>query len=188
MKTLLDWLDRLSTRHVILGLAVVVALVLQGAVFPHLAVYGLKPDLVMVVVACWALLYGPVEGFVAGLAAGLAQDLVFGRYIGLFALAKTLTGFSMGVIEGQIFKETIWVPTATVGVAVFVHEIIVWISLRGLGVRAPAMDVVSVGLPVAFYSMILAPLIYRQLFLYRVAERAKEKELTGGASQTMARR
>ncbi len=188
MKTLLEWLDRLTSRHAVLGFSVAIALLLQTAVLPHLTLFGLKPDLLTVVVACWGLLYGPGEGFIAGLVAGLAQDLLFGQYIGLFALAKTLTGLLAGVVESKIFKETIWVPTAAAGVAVFFHEILVWFALRGLSVYAPAASIFTVALPVAVYSLIPAPLIYRQLFLYHVAEREREREMTGGAAQTAVRR
>lgn len=188
MKTLLGWLDRLSSRHAVLGFSVVIALVLQTSVLPHLTLFGLKPDLLTVFVACWGLLYGPAEGFIAGLVAGLAQDLAFGQYIGLFALAKTLTGFVAGVVESKIFKETIWVPTAAAGVAVFFHEVVVWLTLRGLSVYAPASNIFTVALPVALYSLIAAPLIYRQLFVYHIAEREREREMTGGASQAAARR
>lgn len=189
MKTLIVWLERLSSRHVVLGLSVAGALFVQSAILPHLAVFGLKPDLLMVVVASWGLLFGPREGFVAGLAAGLTQDVVFGQYIGLFALAKTVVGFFCGVVEGKIFKETIWVPTAAIGLAVFAHEVIVWVSLRGLHVPAPAFSILAVALPGAVYSMLLAPLVYRELFVYRLKEWAKEKEMAGGgASQASGKR
>ncbi len=188
MKTLTDWLDRLSSRHAVLGLALLASLILQTAVFPHLAVFGLRPDLLMVVVASWGLIYGPREGFLAGLGAGLAQDLLFGQYVGLFALAKTLVGFLAGVVESKIFRQTIWVPTAAIGVAVFLQEVVVWVCLRALSIPAPALAILTVGFPVALYSMLVAPLVYRQFFLYRGGERAKEKEITGGAGQAAVRR
>jgi rod shape-determining protein MreD len=188
VNTLLEWLNRLSSRHAVLGFWIVGGLLFQTAVFPHLAVFGLKPDVLMVVVVCWALLYGPAEGFVAGLAAGLVQDLTFGQYIGLFALAKTLVGFGVGVVAGKIFRETIWVPTAAVGVAVFAHEFVVWVCLVALHVPAPAVNIITVGLPVAVYSTLLAPLVYRQIFVHYIGQRAKEKDLTGGANQAAGRR
>ncbi len=188
MRVLLEWTEKLSSRHAILGSSFLGALLLQSAVFPHLTIFGAKPDLLMVIVACWALLYGPQEGFVAGLTAGLVQDLTFGRYIGLHALTKTLAGFAAGVAESKIFKETIWVPTAAVGLAVFAQEVAVWLCLRVLGVTAPVSSLVSVVLPGAGYSALLAPLIYRQLFLYRARELAREKEAAGGSGQAAARR
>jgi rod shape-determining protein MreD len=188
VKTLIGWLDSLSSRQVIGGLTIAGALVLQTAVFPHLSLFGLRPDLLMVVVAAWGLVYGPGAGFLFGLSAGLAQDLFSGQYVGLFALSKALVGFLAGVVEGKIFKQTIWVPTAAIGVAVFLQEILVWICLRLLGARAPALDILTVGLPVALYSLAIAPLVYRQILLYHAGERARDKEITGGAGQAAARR
>lgn len=176
------WVERVKSRPVVLGSSLLAAFILQTSVFPHLTVFGLKPDLLMVVVACWGLLYGPQEGFVAGLAAGLTQDLVFAQYTGLFALAKCLVGLAMGVIQGHIFKESVWVSTGAVGVAVYVHEFIVWTALKGFGVPASAATLLTVALPGALYSMVFTPLVYRQLLVYRMAEWAREREAAGGPS------
>jgi rod shape-determining protein MreD len=183
------WLSRFQSRYWILAASILGALLLESTVFPHLAVFGLKPDLLMVVVACWAILYGPQEGFIAGLAAGLTQDVVFGQYIGLFALAKVLTGFFLGVVAGKVFGESLWVSTGAVGVGLFAHEAVVWVALRALGIPVPAHAIITVALPAAVYGMLFAPLVYRQLLLYRLAEWAREKEMTnGGASHTAGRR
>lgn len=188
MNTIASWLERLSSRHAVLGLSILAALVLQSAVFPHLTILGVKPDLLMIIVASWGLLYGRQEGFVAGLAAGLVQDLAFGQYIGLFSLTMAIVGFGVGVVESKIFKETIWVPTAAVGAAVFTHDVTVWLCLRTLHVPAPAVDLVRVAAPAALYSMLAAPLIYRRFLVYRIKERARERTLVGGSSQAVGRR
>jgi len=172
-----------TSRHSVLGMSVLTALILETAVFPHLAVHGIRPDLVTVVVACWGLLYGPREGFLAGLGAGLVQDLLFTRYIGLFALAGALAGFLTGTVESKIFKESVWVSTAAVGVAVLGHEFVVWVLLRGLGVPAPALSLLTVALPGALYSTVFAPFVYRRLLLFRFREWAREREMTAGAGQ-----
>lgn len=186
-----DWFASLRSRHWVLGLSVLGALLLQGAVFPHLTVFGTKPDLMMIVVACWALLYGPQEGFLAGLGAGLLQDVVFGQYVGLFALAKCLAGFGLGVAGGKIFRESVWVSTGAAGVGILVHEVIVWACLRGLGLPAPGLALVTTALPGALYSMILTPLVFRRFLVYRLAEWAREKEMSAagpGSSPGAARR
>lgn len=182
MNWALTLVERFRSRGWFYGLLVVTGLLLQSAVFPHLTLFGVKPDLVMVVVACWGLLYGPREGFVAGVAAGLLQDLLFAQYIGLFALAKALVGLFAGVVAGKIFRESVWVSTGAIGTAVFIHEFIIWVALRQLGVPAPALSLVTVALPTALYSMLLAPVVYRRVLLHRVAEWTREHDAAGGAS------
>ena len=51
-------------------LAVSVALVLQASVFPHLAVQGVVPDLVLLVVVAAGLAYGSEQGLVSASAPG----------------------------------------------------------------------------------------------------------------------
>ena len=78
--------------------AVVVALVLQVTVFPHVAWQGIVPNLVLLVVVAAALVRGPefaaVLGFVGGVALDLAPpaDHVAGRW----ALALVIVGYLAG--------------------------------------------------------------------------------------------
>jgi rod shape-determining protein MreD len=86
-------------RQVLIGLGVVLA---QWLVFSHLQVWGVVPDAVLLYVAVIALRYGRVPGALAGFAAGLAMDfLVFGGFIGLGALIKTVLGFVVGVFRSE---------------------------------------------------------------------------------------
>ena len=86
-------------RQVLIGLGVVLA---QWLVFSHLQVWGVVPDAVLLYVAVIALRYGRVPGAIAGFAAGLAIDfLVFGGFIGLGALIKTLLGFVVGIFRSE---------------------------------------------------------------------------------------
>lgn len=182
--TLAEWF---RARGWFLGLLVLTGLLLESAVFPHLTLFGAKPDLVMAVVACWGLLYGPQAGFVAGVGAGLLQDLLFMQYIGLFALAKGLVGLLIGVVESKIFKESIWVSTGAIGTAVLAHEFIIWFVLRRLDIPASGLALVTVALPTAFYTMLLAPVIYRRVLVHRAAEWIREREAAGGAGASGAR-
>jgi rod shape-determining protein MreD len=82
-------------------LAIVIALVLQTTV-GHFVIRGtVVVDLVLVVVVYVGLTSGPVTGLLAGAAAGLAQDALSSGVIGIGGLAKTLIGFSTGIIGTQ---------------------------------------------------------------------------------------
>lgn len=180
MKAVMAFLERLSTRPVVLGLWLVGGLLLQSAVLPHMTVYGYKPDLLTVIVACWGLLYGPEVGFVVGLVGGLLHDLAAGQHLGLFALTRSLTGLLAGFGESKIFKDTVWVPAVVTTFIVFVHEVLVWVCLRLVGTWAPAIHLVTVALPGALLSGVLAPVVYRQAYLYFLRERARESRAAGG--------
>ena len=79
-------------------LAVSVALVVQASVFPHFAVQGVVPDLVLLVVVAAGLAYGSELGLVLGFGAGLLLDLAppADHYAGRWALALMVVGYVAG--------------------------------------------------------------------------------------------
>ena len=91
------------------GVAVLVALVLQTSVLPHLAWHGVAPDLVLVVVVAVALTRGAHTGTVVGFAAGVLVDLAppADHVAGRWALALMLVGYVAGrVAEDRAARGT----------------------------------------------------------------------------------
>lgn len=120
--------------------AVSVALVLQTSLFSHLAIHGVVPDLVLLVVVAVGLAHGAETGLVLGFGAGLLLDLAppADHYAGRWALALMVVGYVAGRLSspgrprvGQ------WLPVAAaasfVGTSVF--------ALTGLALRDPAVGV-----------------------------------------------
>ena len=158
--------------------AVVVALVLQVTVFPHLAWEGIVPNLVLLVVVAAALTRGPqvaaVLGFVAGVALDLAppSDHVAGRW----ALALVLVGYVAGRVH-QEQRPTATAVVATVGVSSFVGTSV--FALTGLLLGETAFDVTAllqVILVAVLWDVLLTPFVlpplmgmFRQLEPDRVA-------------------
>jgi rod shape-determining protein MreD len=120
--------------------AVSVALVVQASVFPHLAVQGVVPDLVLLVVVAAGLAHGSEQGLVLGFGAGLLLDLAppADHYAGRWALALMVVGYVAGRLgsPGRP-RVTQWLPVAAaasfVGTSVF--------ALSGLLLRDPAVGV-----------------------------------------------
>ena len=72
-------------------LALYAAVAAQAALGPHLAIAGVAPDLPLAVLLAYALRTGSVwRSAAAGLALGLALDLLHGTRVGLFMLAASL--------------------------------------------------------------------------------------------------
>jgi rod shape-determining protein MreD len=120
--------------------AVSVALVLQASLFSHLAVQGVVPDLVLLVVVATALTHGSEVGLVLGFGAGLLLDLAppADHYAGRWALALMAVGYVAGRLASTGHPRTSeWLPVAAaasfVGTSVF--------ALTGLVLRDPAVGV-----------------------------------------------
>jgi rod shape-determining protein MreD len=107
------WLPRL--RFALLILAVVV---LQTTLFSAgLRIFGVMPDLGLVLTAGIAYYQGPERGAAFGFATGLAIDLFLNTPLGLSALSFALVGYGIGVVQGALVRSTRWVAPIIGGLA-----------------------------------------------------------------------
>ena len=88
-------------RVLLVGAAIMVALMLQTVVGYQLFGRLIAMDLVLCVVVGAGLFFGPTAGLVTGTVAGLCQDALSGGVLGVAGLAKTLAGFLAGVVATQ---------------------------------------------------------------------------------------
>ena len=119
--------------------AVSAALVLQVSVFPHLAVQGVVPNLVLLVVVGAALVHGSELGLVLGFGAGLLLDLAppADHVAGRWALALMVVGYVAGRLTSgrtsPMQRLGVAAASSFVGTSVF--------ALTGLLLRDPAVGV-----------------------------------------------
>lgn len=142
-----------------LGLLLVGAL-LEPVLTVRLRLVDTRLDLVLVLVAAWALVRGPEAGAVWGFVGGFLQDLVSGHALGLEAGLKGIVGFLLGLASGAVLLDGILLPFgATVG-ATGIHALLAW-GLAGL-VGVPLGPGSWQGLGVAACANgALAPLAFR---------------------------
>ena len=88
-------------RVAVAAALVVAALVLQVAIFPHLAWEGIVPNLCLLVVVAAALVRGPAFAATLGFFAGLMLDLAppADHVAGRWALALVVVGFVAGMMR-----------------------------------------------------------------------------------------
>ncbi|MGH3423124.1 MAG: rod shape-determining protein MreD [Nocardioidaceae bacterium] len=96
-------------RVLLLALLLLAALTVQISVFPHLAVTGVVPDVVLVLVVVVALAEGPQFGAQFGLVAGLALDLAppADHTLGRWALALVAVGYLAGLVRQDAGRSTV---------------------------------------------------------------------------------
>jgi rod shape-determining protein MreD len=84
--------------------------VLQTTVFSAgLRVFGVMPDLGLVLTVAVAYYVGPHRGAVFGFVSGLAVDLFLSTPLGLSALSFAVVGYAVGVVQGGLVPPSRWV-------------------------------------------------------------------------------
>jgi rod shape-determining protein MreD len=143
-----------------LALIIVVVLV-QVTLFPHLRLAGVAPDLGLVVALAVGYNDGPEAGAIAGFVAGFGFDLFLETPLGLNALAYALVGYGVGIIEGGLLRSPRWLPSV-LGVA---GGLAGGLILIAIGVLAGVENVkgthgVQTIAIAALYDGLLAPLVF----------------------------
>ena len=149
------------SRTGMVGLVIVVAVVLQVAVFNLFSVNGVVPNLALIVVVAAAISRGPQFGAVVGFTAGLLLDLAppADHVAGRWALALVVVGYLAGRVRQDSSRSTVGV-LVTVAASSFVATSL--FALSGMLLRDPAIPVAEAlrVIPVALvYDLLLAPFV-----------------------------
>ncbi len=155
------------------AVALAVATVLQAAVAPHMAIFGVTPNFILLVVVTLAMVEGPTPGAVAGFVGGLIFDMLGSGPIGPGALVLTAVGFLAGSLARNMFSESWVMPVTVVAVASVVTELVYGALLAFIGAEQQFLDIIlTIVLPGALYNTLLAMLVYPWLarFLRRESE------------------
>jgi rod shape-determining protein MreD len=92
-------------------LLAVLFVIVQVAVFPHLRVFGVVPDLGLLLALAVGYQDGPELGAIAGFLAGFGYDLFLETPVGLNALTYAVVGYTIGVLEAGLLRAPRWLPS-----------------------------------------------------------------------------
>ncbi len=80
---------------------------LQTTLFANLAILGVVPDIILVCLLCYTIIFGREKGFVCALITGFIIDLLtgdfFGRHILIYVFSSALADFLTGKLFGKNF-------------------------------------------------------------------------------------
>lgn len=153
--------------------SVLVAALLQVGLAPYVAVGGVVPNLLLLVVVTLALVRGPAAGTSAGFAAGLIFDLLGSGPVGPMALVLALTGYVAGLLHEQMFAEGWLLPLTVLALASLSAEVAYGLILDLLGSPGPFwLAFVTKMLPGAVYNTVLALVVYPWLARFLRPERS----------------
>lgn len=164
-------------KHLLLLCAGTLLVVLETTVAPFVAIRGVKPDLVLVLVVLVGMLSGWKDAALVGLFTGFIEDACSGQFLGLFMLTRTVVGIGAGLSYARVFQDRVIVPIALVFLGGVVGGGLHSFLLSSFGVPLPlSLATFRVVLVQALYSAVLAPILLKgitrlDLYVRRASER-----------------
>lgn len=148
-------------RFAAFALIILTAVLLQTTIFSGMRLFGVAPDLVVVVVICFAILEGPTVGGMAGFWGGLLRDLFLNAPKGLTGLSYLIVGYIVGIVRPYVESTSVFVPVAGVFAgslgATGLYEILqALLGREGL----PLDKVLRVVALMSVYNTLLVPFVY----------------------------
>lgn len=97
------------TARARVALLIVTAIVLHTTLFSAgLRIFGVVPDLLLVLTIAFAYSMGPERGAAFGFIAGLSIDLFLSTPMGLSALSFAVVGYGVGVVGSGLVRTSRW--------------------------------------------------------------------------------
>ena len=147
--------------------------ILESTLFQYTRIFGIKPDFTLMIIVAYGIMRGSSYGAFIGLGTGLLLDMLYGRAIGINALSYMVTGYLIGRVQENVFKDS-FIPAVVfnfIAVVVFQHG---FVMLAYFSNNFPVTDISYVNmlleiiLPQAVYNAVLGTIAYR--LIYRLDE------------------
>lgn len=153
--------------------ALLAALILQVAFAPYMAIAGVIPNFLVLVVITLSFVEGPSSGALAGFLAGVLLDLLSSSPIGAWALVLSATGYAAGMLQENLFAEGWLAPVTVAVIAALIADFAYLIVLSILG-AGPAFweSLLRTVLPRAVYNAVLVLLAYPWLARFLRSDRS----------------
>ncbi len=158
-------------------LLVLVGFLLQVSVLPAFTGTGIRPNIMIILVASFGFMNGEKSGMAMGFACGLLTDIFFGSAIGLYTLLYVLAGYLNGLFQRVFYPEELKLPLmlilgSDVGLN-FVCYCLLFLLRSRLNIVFYLFHVI---LPEAVFTFVIAVAVYPLLlFLHKKLEQAEKR-------------
>jgi len=145
--------------------------IVQITIIPHIAIGPAMPDIILIVVATYGFLEGPIPGGVGGLVGGLLQDLTLKGGFGINLINKTIIGYLAGLVERNLFGSSRLIPMIAMFIVSVISQLIYIALIYIMGENIAVMTAITrIVIPSALYTSVVA------LFLFAPINRAISHE------------
>jgi rod shape-determining protein MreD len=142
---------------------IALCLVLQTTIMRVIAIAGIEPDLLLLVLCILGIRAGIMPGIYIGFLIGLGQDLYSPSILGQHALSMTVAGAFLGLFNEKVMRTDPIIKLAIILIAFFIHDSIfttVTVIKTDASAALFVREILTRTLPRALYSIAFASLLY----------------------------
>ncbi len=151
----------MRARLVIYTILIFIFVTTQVTFLNFIEIFGVRPNLIIILIVSIALLEGRNQGGTVGFFAGLCLDAVIGVALGYHALIGMLLGISLGNINKRFFKENIFIMAICTFISTILFESAVILVSYALGLRMNYIESLNnIILPEAAINTLLGMIIF----------------------------
>ena len=137
-------------------LLIALALLLQSVLIGRLDMYGIRPDLSMIVLIFLANESRPVEIIIYGFFIGFIQDVYTPEYLGYNAFSMSLIAYFLSMMKERFTVENYLVKLGSTLIACLIHDVLYLSLYTQFDLSAISSLFVRESFPGAVYTSILA--------------------------------
>lgn len=145
----------------------ILCLIFQSSLLTRWPIWGIVPDLTLIIITCFSWQSRTVRGTGFGFLAGLMQDFLSLKSLGSSAISKTCTGFITGNFKGN--SKSYLLPLFFVIINTIVNEIIHLLFYFALGTQ----KVLTLNIAVNISNQIFINIIFSPVFIIIFARLGK---------------
>ncbi len=158
-------MKRWLTPYLIYSLVILGAIFLQSQVFPAIKIFGVVPDLLLILVIVNAINTDFGVGVLVGVLAGFLEDYLMGAYFGVNIIAMAALGGVFGFLRGKLHLQTFFahffsVFFGTIGAGTLY---LLLFSLVGADISI-VQNFFAIVIPMTFYNLLVllvfGPLVF----------------------------
>lgn len=152
-------------RILVTALLILGTFIAQTSLVDVVAVFSIRPNLLMTFTVILGIMGGPVRGGWTGLWVGVLMDMLSGRVFGMYAILGLLVGIIAGFFQDSIFLENALSAIFLTFCFVLGYEIVFFVINYVLWGQTHIWQAIwQYALPTAVYSAVFAGIFYRPLF------------------------
>ncbi len=112
----------MNIRRWFVPLLFILGVYLDSVVFCRFNLYGIRPDVLMVLIVSYAMLMGRLPACILGCALGLFMDAMFGKMIGLTAICYLLAAYVASFFYQKFYADNLVIPVVISGLGQLFEE------------------------------------------------------------------